>query len=110
MIRTFLAILCVGTMLASTAWASGPTTRRSTAAVPPPTIVLYGPTIPGPSRYFDGDLMATLAVKPQFQTEADRYNYHPTPWVCYQWCGYPGYGWGYSSIPWGGPVTPISGW
>jgi len=110
MIRTFLAILCVGTMLASTARASGPTTRQSASAGPPPTIVLYGPTIPGPSRYFDGDLAAALAVKPRFQDEADRYNYRPTPWVCYQWCGYPDYGWGWSGIPCGRPVTPISGW
>jgi len=78
-----------------------------------PGFEIRGPSLPTPRRYFDGNISAELAVQPQFQNEADRYNYHPTPF------GYYGYGypyWGYASFPFGGwrlygsPVTGLSEW
>lgn len=84
-----------------------------TPAVAVPGFEIRGPTLPTPSRYFDGNISAELAVQPQFQSETDRYNYHPTPFYYYGY-GYPY--WGYGPFPLGGwrlygsPVTGLSEW
>jgi TolB-like protein len=91
--------------------ATPPTGTRATTSVhnAPPTLQLVGPTVGMPSKYFDGDLASTLAVQPQFQDEANRFNYHPSS------CGYYfgfgcGYGFGYGCFgstrgcAFGGPI------
>jgi hypothetical protein len=85
---------------------------------PRPELHLVGPPVPTPPRYFDGNLMAELAVQPQFQDQADRYNYHPTgysAWNCYGYypCGWwrfgPGCG-GANFMITGGPVVQLGTW
>jgi TolB-like protein len=71
------------------------------------------------SRYFDGNIAATLAVPDQFQDEYNRVNYHPTQWYWgygYPWYGGYGYGFAWGYFPWNvgrygiSIAAPLSTW
>jgi len=86
---------------------------QATNAAPAATLAIVGPTLPSPSRYFDGNVMATLQIKDPFTAEADRYNYHPTQFYC--WGYYPFYAGCYygpfcGGWFWGSHAATISGW
>ncbi len=101
-----------------------PATRsNAVAAGPAPTLTLVGPTIGGgPSRYYDGDLMAQLAPKDTHRDDYNRYYYQTGDtsalgyscgayggiggWGIGGGCSFGGFGGGCSTVI----ATPTSGW
>jgi TolB-like protein len=97
-----------------------PVAAGAVRAAPAATLTLVGASLPSPSRYFDGNLAATLAIKDQFTDEEYRYNYRPTQFYCgyYPFCygyfPYGGYPYFYGPVFGirisGSPAATISGW
>jgi TolB-like protein len=92
----------------------------SARAGPAPAIQPVGGTLStSVSRYFDGNIAATLAVPDEFQDEYNRVNYHPTQWYWgygYPWYGGYGYGFAWGYFPWNvgrygiSIAAPLSTW
>lgn len=92
-----------------------PPVNAGAAVRPAATLAVVGPTIaPGPSRYFDGNVMSQITPPARFGDDYDRYYYQTSDTsavaACYgaPWGGW-GIGIGCSGVR---PViaTPTSGW